>query len=188
MDRRCGQCLSDTPAFYRTTVACDYIAPLDQLILDLKFGHQLAIAPVLAKLLANSVLFAVPAFPDLLPDLFVPVPLSGARLAERGFNQALEIAKPFAKLLNSPLYPKLLLRVRDTTAQTLLHPIERRDNIRQAFTLNLGYEDKIRGRHIGVVDDVMTTGATLHEIAACLKRHGAKQVSNFVFARTPPPS
>lgn len=180
---RCGQCLSDMPAFHRTTVACDYIAPLDQLILDLKFGHQLAVAPVLAKLLAQSALLAEPP----LPELIIPVPLSRNRLAERGFNQALEIARPFAKLINRPLYPRLLLRVRDTTAQTLLHPIERQDNIRLAFALCDGYAAKIQGRHIGVVDDVMTTGATLHEIATCLLRQGARQVSNFVFARTPPP-
>jgi len=184
-DRLCGACLSDAPAFQRTWVACNYEPPLDQLVLSLKFGHQLAVAPSLARLLAASVCLA--AEPDpALPDLLIPVPLSRERLAQRGFNQALEIARPLARLLHLPLYPRLLVRVRDTTAQSLLHPNQRRKNILHAFVPDGDYEDKIRHRHVGVVDDVMTTGATLHEIAACLKRHGARQVSNLVFARTPP--
>ena len=166
-------------------MACDYVAPLDQLILALKFEHQLAVAPALAELLAKTVL-SRPVKEQGLPDLLIPVPLGHERLAERGFNQSYQIARPLATLLKLPVYPQLLLRVRDTTAQTLLHPNQRHQNILHAFSPNQGYEDKIRGRHIGVVDDVMTTGATLHEIAACLKRHGAKRVSNFVFARTPP--
>ncbi|PRC93704.1 ComF family protein [Solimicrobium silvestre] len=177
-DTHCGACLKKPPAFDHTTVACDYVAPLDQLILALKFGHRLAIAPALAELLANAV--------HDIPELLIAVPLSRERLAQRGFNQALEIAKPLAHKLQRPIYPRLLLRVRDTEAQTLLHPDQRHENIRYAFSPNDGYADKIRGRHIGVVDDVMTTGSTLQEIAACLKRHGAKRVSNIVFARTPP--
>ncbi len=183
--KRCGQCLSHPPAFHSTSVACDYIAPLDQLILALKFEHQLAVAPALARLLGNAVL-SMPVAQQALPDLLMPVPLGRARLAERGFNQAAEIAKPLARLLNRPVYSQLLNRVRETTAQTLLHPDQRHKNIKHAFSPNPIYSDKIQGQHIGVVDDVMTTGATLNEIAACLKRHGATQVSNFVFARTPP--
>ena len=182
-DQRCGQCLANPPAFQSTVVACQYVAPLDQLILTLKFGHQLTVAPALAAILAQAMLSADRRS---LPDLLMPVPLSGARLAQRGFNQSLEIARPLAKLLNLPLYPQLLRRVRNTTAQTLLPPSQRRENILHAFSPDPDYEDRIPGRHIGVVDDVMTTGATLHEIAACLKRHGARQVSNLVFARTPP--
>lgn len=116
----------------------------------------------------------------------MPVPLSRARLVQRGFNQSLQIARPLATLMQRPLYAQLLHRVRDTTAQTLLHPDQRRENILHAFTPDEATKDRIRGRHIGVVDDVMTTGATLNEIAACLKRHGAVSVTNLVFARTPP--
>lgn len=182
-DRACGTCLQKRPAFDRTLVACDYIAPLDQLVLALKFGRRLAIAPALAQMLASTL-----ELPDSypLPDILIPVPLSRQRLAQRGFNQALEIAKPLARLTAIPLYPTLLQRVRDTTAQTRLHPNQRLHNIAHAFALNSDYADKISNRHIGVVDDVMTTGATLHEIAACLKRQGAQRVTNIVFARTPP--
>lgn len=184
-DTCCGNCLSKPPTFHRTTVACDYIAPLDQLILALKFEHQLVVAPTLAQILAQTTLSS-PEYHANSPDLFIPVPLGQARLSERGFNQAYEIARPFAKQLGRPVYPQLLLRVRDTAAQTLLHPDQRQDNIRDAFSPNACDADKIRGQHIGVIDDVMTTGATLHEIAACLKRHGAKRISNYVVARTLP--
>jgi len=178
-DTQCGECLKNPPAFDSTFVACDYVAPFDQLVLALKFGHRLAVASAIADLLAEVVA-------KELPDLFIAVPLSRQRLAQRGFNQALEIAKPLALKLDRPIYANLLHRVRDTQAQTLLHPDQRQKNILHAFSPNQGYTDKIRGRHIGVVDDVMTTGATLHEIARCLKRHGAARVSNVVFARTPP--
>jgi ComF family protein len=185
VDARCGSCLSDAPAFDRTIVAFDYLSPLDQLILALKFDHQLIVAPTLAQALAQTAMTSLTHSQDI-PDFFIPVPLGRTRLSERGFNQSYEIAKPFAKLVGRPVYSQLLLRVRDTQAQTLLHPDQRQDNVRHAFFPNERYADKIGGCHIGVVDDVMTTGATLHEIAACLKRHGARKVSNYVVARTPP--
>jgi len=180
-DTHCGECLKKPPAFDSTIVACDYVAPLDQLVLALKFGHRLAVAVAISDWLAKVVVAS-----SIRPEMFIAVPVSRQRLAQRGFNQALEIAKPLAKKLNRPIYSNLLHRVRDTQAQTLLHPDQRQKNILHAFLPNQDYADKIRGRHIGVVDDVMTTGATLHEIASCLKRHGAARVSNIVFARTPP--
>ena len=179
----CGTCINKPPAFDATFVACDYSAPLDQLILSLKFGHRLALAPMMARLMAQS----IQAAPNTSwPDVIIPVPLSKERLAQRGFNQALEICKPLAKIIKLPYQARLLMRVRDTQQQTQLHPNQRHKNIKYAFSPNERYEDKIRGLHIGVVDDVITTGATLHEVAACLKRHGAARVTNYVFARTPP--
>jgi len=180
---QCGACLKKPPAFNATIVACDYMAPLDQLILSLKFGHRLALAPALAKLLTKAINNAPHSYQ---PDVLIPVPLSKERLAQRGFNQALEICKPLARQINIPCQARLLLRVRDTEQQTLLHPNQRHKNIQYAFSPNSRYKDKIRGLHIGVVDDVITTGATLHEVAACLKRHGAASITNYVFARTPP--
>lgn len=180
----CGQCLAQPPAFSHTVVACDYRAPLDQLVLALKFGHQLGVAPVLAAQIARE-LARWPVAQR--PQLLLPVPLSRERLAERGFNQALEIGRALARLLGLPLATQLLQRTRDTAAQSLLHPRQRQDNIRAAFALNPRGLATIAGCHVGVVDDVITTGATLQEIATCLTRHGARQVSNLVFARTLPP-
>lgn len=185
-DTHCGACLKKPPAFDSTIVACDYLAPFDQLVLTLKFGHRLAVAAALADLLAKAVLASVNQ--QELPALIIPVPLSRQRLAQRGFNQALEISKPLARVLHRPVYSRLLQRVRDTQAQTELHPDQRQKNMLHAFSIHDDQadddQDKIRGQHIGVVDDVMTTGATLQEVALCLKQHGAKRVTNFVFART----
>jgi ComF family protein len=182
LDRQlCGSCLADPPAFDRTLVAADYDLPVDQLVLQLKFGHRLALAPLCARLLRDAVL----SHPDYtLPALLCPVPLGPRRLAERGYNQALEIARPLARSMGVALHPQLVARVHETAAQSSVAPERRQQNIAGAFAVPDAA--LVAGRHIGVVDDVMTSGRTLNELAATLKRHGAVQVSNLVFARTPP--
>jgi ComF family protein len=178
----CGACQTQAPAFDATCAAAGYLAPLDQLVLQLKFGGTLALAPWFAQAIGEA---AAVAGMDP-PDLLCPVPLGARRLAERGFNQALEIARPLARTLGVALAPALALRVRETPAQSGVAPAERRNNLRRAFMLAPHAVAQLAGRHIGVVDDVMTSGATLHELAALLKRFGAARVSNYVFARTPP--
>lgn len=177
----CGACISEPPAFDLTVVAADYAMPVDQLVLQLKFGHRLALASLLARLLRD----AIAQRPGLvLPALLCPVPLGPRRLAERGYNQALEIARPLSRSLGVALHPRLANRVLETAAQSSVAPDQRQQNIAGAFAIpDMAL---VRGRHIGVVDDVMTSGRTLNELAATLKRHGAARVSNFVFARTPP--
>lgn len=179
---RCGNCLSNPPAFDATIVASDYTAPVDQLVLALKFGNRLALAPLFARKLRDAIL-REPAF--AMPALLAAVPLSEKRLAERGFNQALEIAKPLARAIAIPLAPQLIERTRDTLMQAMLPTAERHRNIRHAFALPANAIKFVRGQHIGLVDDVLTTGETLNEIAATLKRHGAVRITNLVFARTP---
>lgn len=180
--QRCGACLKSPPQFERTVVATTYAAPNDQLLIALKFLHQLALAPVLASALRDAALREI-ELP--MPELICPVPLSLQRLSERGFNQSLEIAKPFAAQLGVKLMPRLLMRTRHTLAQSSLHPDQRHKNIRRAFAVDSSAMDAVKDRHIGVVDDVMTTGTTLDEIAGTLKRFGAKRITNFVVARTP---
>ena len=177
----CGQCATHPPAFDVTLTAADYAMPVDQLVLQLKFGHRLALAALFARLLRDAVL-QQPGF--VLPALICPVPLGPRRLAERGYNQALEIARPLARSLGVALHPRLTARVRETTAQSSVAPEHRQRNIAGAFAVPDAA--LVRGRHIGIVDDVMTSGGTLNELAATLKRHGAARVSNLVFARTPP--
>jgi ComF family protein len=179
----CGACLKRPRAFDQTIVATDYAAPLDQLVLKLKFGAQLALAPMFAALLQAALKARAP---DAMPDLLTAVPLGAARLAERGFNQSLEIARPLARSLGIPLAARLLVRSRETPPQSLLPPGERRANVRRAFTLTPQAVELVRGRHVALVDDVMTTGETLDAVAATLKRFGAAQVSCLVLARTPP--
>lgn len=182
---RCGDCLAQPPAFDTTVTASDYLPPVDQLVLALKFGGRLALAPLFAQLQRDALLRSH-AVTTPLPDWLTAVPLGPRRLRERGFNQALEVARPLAHHLGLPLYPQLLQRLRDTRAQSLLHQDERHGNLREAFTVSQEFIDTVRGRHVGVVDDVLTTGATLNEVAATLKRFGAARVTNLVFARTPP--
>lgn len=176
----CGACLRHPPSFDATVVAADYIPPTDQLVLGLKFGSQLAFAALFGQMLHA----AVQRNPIELPQVLAAVPLGPKRLTERGFNQALEIAKPLACRLNIPVDKHLILRTRDTAAQAQLPPEERRSNMSRAFTVSSQSIARVQGRHIGVVDDVMTTGETLNELAATLKRFGARRVTNLVFART----
>jgi len=177
----CGVCQAYPPSYDTTIFAVDYAPPLDHLVLQLKFSARLPLAPWFAELLRDAIL-ARPGLP--LPDLLCPVPLGPARLVERGYNQALEIARPLSRLLGVALHPALALRQLDTRAQSGVTPHERAENIRGAFAI--ADPDLIEGRHVGLVDDVMTSGHTLEELAATCKRFGAARVSNLVFARTPP--
>ncbi|HEY5801951.1 MAG TPA: ComF family protein [Burkholderiaceae bacterium] len=179
---RCGACLQAPPAFDATVAACDYAAPGDGLVLALKFGGALALGPWCARQLSQA---ARRQLQGALPDLLCPVPLGRARLAGRGYNQAAVIARPLGRLLGLSVAPSLALRVRDTQAQSSLPLPDRAANIRNAFALRADGVAAVAGKHIGVVDDVMTTGRTLNELAALLKRHGAARITAFVFARTP---
>ena len=179
----CGDCLKQKRAFDASVVAIDYAAPADQLVLTLKFGGQLALAQVFARMLQDAILRR-PAIANDLPDILTAVPLGPGRLAKRGFNQALEIAKPLSHLLNVSLQPNLIQRPHDTLPQAKLALHKRRQNLRNAFIVPLQAVNLISGRHIGVIDDVMTTGETLNELARTLKRFGAIRVTNIVFART----
>lgn len=175
----CGHCAAHVPAFDASFAAATYEAPVDALVQALKFGEQLPLASALARLLLR----AVPKEAIADADLMLAVPLSADRLAARGFNQAHEIAKSIARSWRLPLMTEACLRVRDTEPQSALSPDRRRDNMRGAFAVSR--RESIRGRHVLVVDDVMTTGHTLDALAACLKRNGATRVTNIVFARTP---
>ncbi|MBB3224624.1 ComF family protein [Pseudoduganella umbonata] len=185
----CGACVARRPPYDATVAAAAYALPWDRLVLELKFGGQLAHAQLFAELLAKAVRAlqaasspAQPAF--AVPVLLCPVPLGPGRLAERGFNQALEIARPLGRLLGIAVAPRLAERVQETSAQSKLHGSRRRANVAHVFAV----PDRalVEGRHIGIVDDVMSSGQTLAELAAVFKRHGAARVTNFVFARTPP--
>jgi ComF family protein len=179
---RCAGCLRHAPAFDATIVASSYAPPVDQLVLRLKFGGTLALAPWFGLALADALRRSGIATPALL----LPVPLGERRLVERGFNQALEIARPLARNLGLPLRRDWLVRTRETAAQSQLEPGARRGNVKGAFTLAPAAVGLLHGRHVGVVDDVMSSGHTLDEVARTLRRFGAARVTNLVFARTPP--
>jgi len=170
----CGACLSDPPFYDATHAAFDYRFPVDALIQALKYGGQLTLASLFAQALRERIGASAGV------NLIVPLPLHPRRLAERGFNQAAEIAKPLARKLAKSLDVRLGQRIRDTAAQTGLPWRGRTSNVRHAFTC----ERSLGGLNIAVVDDVMTTGATLNEFARALKDAGAGRVENWVVART----
>jgi len=168
----CGACLKHAPHFDATQAVFRYEFPVDSLIQALKYAHRLASADFLGKALAQITL------PRRL-DLILPVPLSQARLAERGFNQAVEIARPLSRALGVALAITHVHRRRDTTPQARLPWKERAKNIRHAFECEID----LTGKTVLLIDDVMTTGATLDELARTLKAHGAARVENLVLAR-----
>lgn len=170
----CGACLANPPAFDSSVAAVNYAFPVDALLHSFKYQANLAIAPVLAELLAAQI------DTDALPDVIVPMPLHATRLRERGFNQALEIARHVSKKFRVPLMAAKCRRVKDTPSQTGLPWKERENNIRNAFEC----EADLAGKRIAILDDVMTTGATLNELAKVLRKRGAIHVTGWVVART----
>jgi ComF family protein len=168
----CGTCLNRPPHFDATLALWRYEFPCDRLVQALKYRAQLALAGFFARSLASRPL---PEF-----DVVLPMPLHPRRLAERGFNQALEIARGLARNLGRPIEPRGVLRVKNTPPQAELPYEERAKNVRGAFLCKLD----LSGVSVAVLDDVMTTGATLNELARALKRAGATRVENFVIART----
>ena len=171
----CGRCLTQPPQYDATIAALAYRFPADVLVQALKFRGELALAPFLGALLSKSV-----SGSDV--DYVVPVPLSRERLRSRGYNQALELARHVARPAAGRLAPELCERTLDTPAQTDLPLAERAKNVRGAVHC----PRLLAGARIAVLDDVMTTGATLDEVAATLKRAGASRVVNWVVARTLP--
>ena len=171
----CGACLQRPPPLDATWAVFLYAAPLDRLLPRYKFHGDLAAGRLLAQLMAD-------AWPGgARPQALVPIPLHQARLRQRGYDQALELARPLATALDLPLRCDLLQRVRATAAQSELDAAARRRNLRGAF--------RAGGRglpaHVALVDDVMTTGATVHAAAEALRRAGVARVDAWVCARAP---
>lgn len=173
-DPVCPACLTDPPPFARVISALAYTTPVDQMITGLKFHNRLHYAPLLAYLLRERL-----GDSPLPVQAIVPVPLHARRLRERGFNQALEIARPLAAALQTPLLKNTLLRVRETAPQSLQHARDRQANVHGAFAV-------IRPpavRHIALVDDVMTSGHTVAEAARCLRDAGVEKIEVWCAAR-----
>jgi ComF family protein len=172
----CGHCLAEPPAFKRTIAAFSYSFPLDKLVQALKFGEHLALAQVFAEKLAQRITH------EALPDCLIAMPLHPARLRERGFNQSHLLAEKLARKLNLKLLPHACQRVRDTPAQSTLKWKERDKNVRNAFQCDVD----LTGKRVALVDDVMTTGASLDALAAVVKKAGATHIETWIIARTLP--
>lgn len=182
--RLCGRCLRRPPRFDGTVAAALYAPPFDQLVRSLKYGAALSHAPLFAAMIAERFV-AMQGSIGELPHVLLPVPLSRQRMASRGFNQSIEIARLLSRRSGIAVDTSSVLRVHDTAPQAALPLAARRRNVRGAFAVIDARVPALRGRVVGVVDDVMTTGATLDELARVLKAAGAKAVVNLVVARTP---
>jgi len=178
-DRRCDACLRSPPPITRVVAPFLYAAPLDRWLPRFKFHHDLAAGRLLSRLMLE----ACAAAPR--PDALIPVPLHRMRLRSRGYDQALELAKPLARALSLPLRSDLLQRRRATSAQSSLHASERHENLRGAFLVTSTAIIPPLPRHVALVDDVMTTGATLHAAARALAEAGVARIDAWACARTP---
>jgi ComF family protein len=166
----CGRCLAQPPHYDATLAALAYAFPADALVHALKFRGELALAPLLGKLLLEKI-------SSRSVDCVIPVPLSGRRLRERGYNQAVEIARHLGA---AKLEIDACARERDAPPQAGLDREARRRNVRGAFRCTRSFA----GERVALVDDVMTTGATLDALAMALKNAGAASVTNWVVCRT----
>lgn len=171
----CGQCLTQPPEFQRTHAALAYAPPVRELISQFKFSGKLELATPLAQCLLPILMLEKPAV-----DGIVPVPLHATRLRSRGYNQATELARPLARALSLPLLNGIVTRSKATQTQSSLSAHQRRQNLHRAFDL----QQPITYRRIAIVDDVMTTGSTVRELAHVLRhKAGVEYIEVWCIAR-----
>ncbi|HWS78125.1 MAG TPA: ComF family protein [Thermomonas sp.] len=170
----CAACLQHPPPLDEAHAVFDYAFPLDRLLPRLKFHADFAAGRVLPQCMAER----CASLPR--PGAIVPIPLHRARLRQRGYDQALELARPLARALRLPLLAGALHRDKATTAQSRLDAGARQRNLRAAFRVAT---DTLLPAHVVLVDDVMTTGATLHAAANALRKAGVARVDAWVCAR-----
>ena len=175
----CGRCLADPPHYDATTTLADYVSPVDGMVTALKFKARLDLARFFGQMLGQR----LASQGDMRHATVIPVPLAFERVRQRGFNQSQQIAHAVAAATRSKLVVNQVLRVRHTVPQQWLALKERQRNVRGAFAV----EGDLAGQSIFLVDDVMTSGSTVDEIARVLKRAGAARVHNLIVARTPLP-
>lgn len=182
-DLLCGQCQQNPPAFSQIVAPFRYSFPLDSLIPAFKHQHKLTYGRLMAHLLLQAIEHHYRDRQQALPDLVLPLPLHRSRQAQRGYNQALELARPIARQLGIPLDRRNLMRRRPTASQQGLDAQQRRNNLQDAFTCR--HPDQLRGKHLALLDDVVTTGTTVNEASRTLLAAGAASVSIWCIARTP---
>lgn len=171
----CGTCIQTPPAFDQTFALMRYAFPINALLQAYKYGHRLPLAHFFAGLFIEQY-----AFNEKTVDCIIPMPMHPKRLQERSFNQALEIAKLLSKAYQIPLDYRTCTRVKNTPPQASLALKQRVNNMAGAFACDTDFT----GRSIAIIDDVMTSGASMHTLAKLLKKAGANRVECWVMART----
>lgn len=177
----CGACLAHPPPFAAAYAAFAYAYPLDRLLQAFKYGGRLAHADFFAAAVSERVAQRTAGTP--WPDALVALPLAPSRQRERGFDQSAEIARRVAAIVGMPMRTALR-RIRDTPAQAALPWRQRAENVRGAFACT----SSVAGQRVAILDDVMTTGATLAAAAHALLGNGARSVEAWAVARTLPPA
>ncbi len=180
---QCGRCLHSAPPLDRTIAALDYRFPWDGLLQHFKYHQALDLRESLLERL-NTALSAAEVD---APDWLLPVPLSIERLRERGYNQSHELAKALARRRGLRCKPEMLLRVRHNDHQAGLKLEDRAANVRGVFAVEPLLAARLRGTSVALLDDVMTSGATLFELAGVLLQAGVMSVQAWVISRTPEP-
>jgi len=175
---QCGRCISNPPPLDGALAAVAYSYPWSGLIVQFKFHEETAWARSMATLL-RSTPWVEPALDAA--DWLIPMPLSMERLRERGFNQALLLAQALDR---HKTRPDLVLRIQHSAAQSSLSRKDRVRNLQSAFALEPRHYAKVQGKCCVIVDDVMTTGSSLHAVARVLRAAGAANITALVFART----
>ncbi len=168
----CGHCLAHPPTFNHAVAAFAYDFPLDRLIQAMKYREQLVLAHAFAAKLVRRI--------EDMPDYVIAMPLHPNKLRARGFNQSQLLAAAIARELRLELLTNVCQRTRDTASQSTLPWKERKKNVRGAFSCNID----LGGKHVALVDDVLTTGASLNALAQAVIKRGASEVSVWVVART----
>jgi len=175
---QCGDCVSQQPQLDQCLAAVDYAYPWSRLITEFKFREHTAWASTFATLM-RSAPWVEPALDEA--DLVIPLPLSTQRLRERGFNQTLLLARALAP---AKLADRILLRILDSAPQSSLPRKERLSSLVHAYAVDPLSGTSLEGKRIVLLDDVMTTGATLNAAAQCVRQAGAAHITGMVFART----
>ncbi len=181
----CAQCTRQSPAFNEVVVPWLYDFPIDTLVTRFKYQGKWPQGRLLAELLGQTLQYRY-AEGLQRPDLLVPVPLAGKRMRQRGYNQAAMLAKWLGDQLQLPVDERQVKRVKELPAQQGLDAKARKRNLRDAFALSDSCN--VMGKHLALIDDVLTTGSTADTLARLLIRAGARKVDVYCLARTPKPS
>lgn len=176
----CGRCIKKMPAFDYSHSLFRYEDDIIKLIHQLKFAEKITYARSIGEMLLTKLQAEIQTTKEA-PECLLPVPLHKTRLRQRGFNQSIEIARVLAKKLEIPIVHDVVIRQRSTESQTRLNVKQRKKNIKGAFSV----VRKINYKHVLIIDDVVTTGSTVNELAKVLKQNKVKRVGVLSIARAP---
>jgi len=181
----CGHCMTRPLPYQATRFPYIYCSPLAELIQNFKYNQDLILSAWFGHAMASALTLNQQT--NSLPDFLIPVPLHISRLKQRGFNQSYLLARHIGKQLDIPVLKQALTRQRATPKQSGLNQRERQQNLLGAFKLDLrpaDSTDKLKGKHIVIVDDVITTGSTMHEVAKVLSRAKPGRITLLAIAKT----